>query len=78
MAQVLVRNLTARTLEALKRRARAHNRSLQQELKTILEEASRVVEVNHLAVADRIRESLKKKGIEFSDSAELIREDRER
>lgn len=78
MAQVLVRNLTAKTLEALKRRAKAHNRSLQQELKTILEEASRLVEVDHLAIADRIRESLKKKGIDFGDSAEQIREDRER
>lgn len=78
MAQVLVRNLSLKTIDALKRRAKAHNRSLQQELKTVLEEASRLLEVDHLAIANRIYENLKKKGIEFSDSAELIREDRER
>ncbi len=41
MARVLVRNLGAKTLEALKRRARRNNRSLHQETKTVLAELVR-------------------------------------
>lgn len=78
MPDVLIRNLDAKTLNALKRRAKHHNRSLQMELKVILEEASGLKVVDYLAAADRIRESLKRQGKEFSDSAELIREERER
>ena len=76
MAQVLIRNLDARTLEVLKRRARVHNRSLQQELRTILVEASRTPPIDYVAAARRVRERLKKLGVDFEDSAESQREDR--
>ena len=75
MPDVLIRNLDTKTLGALKRRAKRNNRSLQQELKVILEEAAGLKVVDYLAAADRIRESLKSLGKEFSDSADLIRED---
>ncbi len=78
MSQVLVRDLDGKTLEALKRRAKQNNRSLQQELKTILEEAAGLKPVDMLAEADRIREVLARSGRQFSDSADLIREDRDR
>jgi plasmid stability protein len=78
MAQVLVRNLDAKTLDSLKRRAKRNNRSLQQELKTILEEASGLVVVDRFARADAIYERLKRSGKRFSDSAALIRRDRSR
>ena len=38
MSDILVRNISPETLELLKERAKRHNRSLQAEVKTILEE----------------------------------------
>jgi plasmid stability protein len=40
MAQILVRNLPTEVVRKLKMRARQHRRSLQEELKDILEEAA--------------------------------------
>jgi plasmid stability protein len=78
MAQVLVRDLDTDVVERLKDRARRHGRSLQKEAKAILEdaaspgysmeEACRVAEKWHERLAGRT----------FSDSADLIREDRDR
>ena len=78
MAQVLVRNLDTRTLRALKRRAKQHGASLEQELRTILEEASRNTFVDAESVARRIQANLLKRGIVFSDSGEMQAEDRQR
>ncbi|HET6520653.1 MAG TPA: hypothetical protein VFG47_12670 [Geminicoccaceae bacterium] len=77
MAQVLVRDLDERTVERLKERARTHGRSLQREAKAILEEAANAPTVEEArAAAERVRRRFA--GRTFSDSAELIREDRER
>jgi plasmid stability protein len=76
MPEVLVRDLSAATIERLKRRARRSRRSLQAELKQILEDASPLSMEEFRAVADQIRESLK--GRRHSDSARLVREDRNR
>jgi plasmid stability protein len=77
MAQVLVRDLDADVVERLKERARRHGRSLQKETKAILEDAaSRYTMEEAREAAERIRRRLA--GRTFSDSAELIREDRER
>ena len=78
MAQVLVRNLEGKTVEALKRRARQNRRSLQEELRGILEEAGRQRPVDHVAVALRIRGELARKGVGFGDSGEEQAEDRRR
>jgi plasmid stability protein len=67
MADVLIRNLDRGALEALKRRAKHHRTSLQQELKGILEEVAR----STLANAD-----LARKGISFHDSGAMQAEDR--
>ena len=77
MAQVLVRDLDADVVERLKDRASRHGRSLQKEAKAILEDAaSRYTMEEAREAAERIRRRLA--GRTFSDSAELIREDRER
>lgn len=78
MAQVLVRNLKDTVVARLKRRARTRGRSLQAEVKAILEEAAQDVPEDFWKEADRIREQLKRSGRKFSDSAALIREDRDK
>lgn len=77
MPQVLVRDVDSEILERLKKRARSNGRSLQSELKTILEGAARQSFVDARAAADRIRRSLARGG-RFSDSTLLIRRDRRR
>lgn len=78
MAQVLVRNLNERVVARLKKRAANRGRSLQAEVKFILEEAAKEEATDFWKAADRIRERLKRSGRKFSDSAALIREDRDR
>jgi len=79
MAQVIVRNLEKHIVESLKAKASRHGRSLEAELRVILEKAAaeNVIDiVEARARADRIREGLT--GPPHSDSAQLIREDRDR
>ena len=77
MPQMLVRDLDPELLERLKARARAHGRSLQKEVKSILEEAASTLSTREAAeVAESWQGRLA--GREYSDSAELVREDRER
>jgi plasmid stability protein len=77
MAQLLVRDLTPETVERLKTHAEQHGRSLQGEVKAILESAAasptmsetrKTAEEWHRRLAGRMT----------SDSADLVREDRER
>jgi plasmid stability protein len=77
MAQLLVRDLSPETVERLKDHAEQNGRSLQGEVKAILEsvaatptmsEARRIAEEWHRRLAGRMT----------SDSADLIREDRDR
>ena len=76
MTQVLVRDLSAEVVKALKRRAQQHGRSLQGELKMILEKAAEQELLDPLAEVRRVRAMFADRT--FSDSAELIREDRNR
>lgn len=75
---VLVRNIDEKTLNKLKKKAAANNRSLQEELKSLLEmHAGPDIE----EVRAMVRETLEKyraEGRMFSDSTKDIREDRER
>lgn len=76
MPQILVRGLAKTTVQRLKERARLSRRSLQQEVKSILERAATTLtteEARKLS-AQWHRRFL---GRRFSDSAELIREDRD-
>lgn len=76
MSQVLVRDLDQPILERLKARARRHGRSLQAELKEILETAAEADLLDARLVADRIRRSLR--GRRTTDSGESQAEDRRR
>ena len=75
MPDILVRGVESETLERLKARAKRHGRSLQSEARMILESAAGASVDEVLAAARAWR---KKLGRRFDDSAELIREDRER
>ncbi len=79
MAQILVRNLGKEVVERLKKRAMEDGRSLQSEVKLILEQAALEPKVD-METARRMLEEFRKrfKGRKFSDSARLIREDRVR
>jgi plasmid stability protein len=77
MPEVLVRNLDPDLVERLKVRARRNGRSLQAEVKTILERTVGEPSMDEfrkaaLAVQKKLARS------RHSDSAALIREDRER
>ncbi len=74
MPQILIRNLDDATIERLKLRAAQSGRSLQAEVKMILDQAANVdSQTARLAVA-RIREKLKARTA--SDSTDLLREER--
>ena len=77
MAQVLVRQLDHKVVDRLKNRAKEHGRSLQSEVKTILEQAVPDYEAAWKRI-EGFRKRLKKSGRKFSDSADLIREPRDR
>jgi antitoxin FitA len=77
MAQVLVRGLDDITVERLKQRAVSNGRSLQAELKAILEEQARMLQkAEARALAARIRQRIASRA--QSDSGELQAEDRQR
>ena len=76
MAQVLVRDLEKTTVDALKRRARRQRRSLQAEMKEILEEAAATERFDVESELARVRALFE--GRRFTDSAALVREDRGR
>jgi plasmid stability protein len=76
MGWILVRSLDQKTIERLKERARSNGRSLQQEVKTLLERAAETVTMGE---ARRVSEQWTRRlgGRSMSDSAQLIREDRD-
>jgi plasmid stability protein len=76
MAQLLVRNLNRTVVERLRRRARRGRRSLESEVRAILEQAAQADMTSARTLANRIRTRLR--GRRFSDSAALVREDRDR
>lgn len=76
MAQILVRDLADEVVETLKARAREHRRSLQAEVKLLLEEAVRVDRATARRRIEEVRDELA--GRPMSDSAELVRELRDR
>jgi plasmid stability protein len=76
MPDVLVRDVEPSVVESLKSRAASNGRSLQVELKTILEQAAQVTMADAREMAAKIRRSLK--GKVHSNSADLLAEDRGR
>jgi antitoxin FitA len=76
VGQVLVRNLPTEVVKKLKLRAKQHRRSLQEELKAILEDAARQNAKDVQAKIQQVRKLFA--GRKFGDSSELIRQDRAR
>ncbi len=76
MPQLLVRNLEEETVERLKALARRHGRSLQGQVKVVLEEAASLSGADVTALLAKWEGRLR--GKRFGDSARLIRTDRER
>jgi plasmid stability protein len=76
MAQIIVRNLEDAVVERLKARAKASGRSLEAEVRQILEQSAKVDMAQARQMAIEMRRRLK--GRKFPDAVELIREDRER
>jgi plasmid stability protein len=77
MADVLIRNVDAGNISRLKARARRHNRSLQAELKQIIDRAAEQPEqLSRIELVRQIRRSIKHR--QTTDSTDLVREDRNR
>ena len=76
MSSIFVRGLDQKTIERLKERARLNGRSLQQEVKALLERAADALTMRE---ARRLSDQWSHRlgGRRFSDSAQLIREDRD-
>ncbi len=77
MAQVLVRNLDDSVVEQLKANAARHHRSLEAEVRSILEETARRQRLRQ-EIAAELAQFRARQQPNQTDSADLIREDRER
>jgi plasmid stability protein len=76
MGSILVRGLDQKTIERLKERARLNGRSLQQEVKALLERAAETLTMSEARLlSERWRPRLGVRST--SNSTQLIREDRE-
>ena len=76
MGAILVHGLDPKTIERLRERAHLNGRSLQQEVKALLERAAEIFTMREARrVSERWRRRLGER--RFSDSAPLIRQDRD-
>ena len=78
MPNLLIRDVPDKIVARLKDMAKRRNRSLQQELHSILVATAAQFSPEILKQAAKIRAKLRRKGITFSDSVELLRGDRSR
>jgi plasmid stability protein len=76
MAQILIRGLEDEVVARLKDRATSHGRSLESEVRTILETAAGYTAVEARRVVNDWQRRLA--GRKMSDSRNLLREDRQR
>ena len=78
MANILIRNVPDEVLNMIKNVAKRRNKSLQQELLEALETMANQSSPDILRKATELKENLRKKTVRFTDTAELLREDRAR
>lgn len=82
MTQIVIDNINPDVLEKIRRLAEKHNRSLEDEIKTILAQAAAEIPDQPSVRAtfrQRLAEARQRHGKQmFSDSVELLREDRNR
>ncbi len=78
MANLTIRNVDDEVVEQLKKKAQENNRCVEAELRELLKHAAhRRSPEELLALADRIA-AMTPEGVKQTDSAELLREDRDR
>jgi plasmid stability protein len=78
MSELVISNVETNVLHLLKQRALTHGHSVEDEARLVLEEALGREPTDTWAEVNAIRERLAATGRTFSDSAELVREDRDR
>lgn len=76
MSQVLIREIDSKVIDRLRGRARQHGRSLEAELRQVLWEAAGLEKEEALKEVRKLQAMFA--GRTFTDSAMLIREDRDR
>jgi plasmid stability protein len=76
MSAISIRNIPENTYLALKKMARQSERSLQEQVRYLLEQEVKLVSQSSLLEAKNWRDKLKNRN--HSDSVKLIQEDRER
>ncbi len=77
MAQLLVRDVPEHIAAALKARAKKNGRSAEAEHRALLVATYEPKKADPWAEIDRLRQELEKGGRKFTDSTQLIREDRD-
>lgn len=78
MPDLLIRDISGEIVEALKKKAADNRRSLQQELKLIIENAAKEDRILKTEYASLIKERLQGYDKEYSDSTDILRTDRNR
>lgn len=78
MSQLTLRDIDESLMSRLKQRAAVHGQTVEAEAKTILAQMLGNAEDDVWARVDAIHARLASSGRTFSDSAELLREDRDR
>ncbi len=78
MPQLLIPDIDDATFERLRQQAARHAQPVEVEVKEILASALAPQASDPWSAIDAIREELAASGKDFGDSAELVREDRER
>jgi len=78
MPNLLIRDISEDTVKTLKEMAKRDGRSLQQELRLAIERFAGQPSYDPMEAADRIRRKLEMEYGKFPDSAQIIREGRER
>jgi plasmid stability protein len=78
MSTILISDVPDVVLAQLRQRAAEHNRSPEAEAKAILQDELAKPATPNWAAINELRQRLAASGRSFGDSAELIREDRER
>lgn len=78
MSNLVILDVDDWVIERLERRAEAHGRPPAQEAKAILQDALGQPPTERWQQANAIRQGLAASGKDFSDSAQPIREDRDR
>lgn len=75
MAHLVLHDVDPKVIEELRKRADPHGRSIEDEAKAVLEESLGLSRARALRAARRIRTEIPGP---FGDSAELLRQDRDR